>query len=119
MRAAEGWGKIDIEVAEASLAAGVFSACLYEDGRLIGFGRVIGDGVLYFYVQDLIVRPPHRGRGLGRRLMEHLLSKIKAAAAPGASVCLMASKGREDFYRSFGFTVRPNARFGAGMILVL
>jgi len=35
------------------------------------------------------------------------------------SVDLMAAKGREGFYKQFGFTVYPNDRLGAGMELWL
>jgi hypothetical protein len=30
----------------------------------------------------------------------------------------MCSKGREQFYEAFGFTIRPSEKFGAGMIMV-
>ena len=31
----------------------------------------------------------------------------------------MSSKGRENFYKSFGFIERPNEKFGAGMIKIV
>ena len=33
-------------------------------GQLIAAGRVIGDGGVYFYVQDVIVVPEHQRRSL-------------------------------------------------------
>jgi hypothetical protein len=30
----------------------------------------------------------------------------------------MCSKGREDFYKDFGFAERPSEKFGAGMIKI-
>jgi hypothetical protein len=35
-----------------------------------------------------------------------------------SQIGLSSSKGREAFYRSFGFTERPTDRLGAGMVLV-
>lgn len=30
-------------------------------------------------------------------------------------ICLMAVKGKEEFYKKFGFVERPNENFGCGM----
>ena len=119
LRAAEGWGEIGEETAQASLAAGLINVCAYEGDTLAGFGRVVGDGVLYFYIQDLIVAPSYRRQGLGSQLLKRLLSEIKNTAAPGASIALMAAHGKEDFYKPFGFIARPNDIYGAGMIQVV
>jgi len=119
MRAAEGWGDISEKAARASLAASLINVCAYEDEALTGFGRVVGDGVLYFYIQDLIVSPAYRGKGYGRKLLAHLLSEIKKQASPGATIGLMAAHGKEAFYESFGFISRPNAIYGAGMIQIV
>jgi hypothetical protein len=32
-------------------------------------------------------------------------------------ICLMAAKGKEGFYKKFGFEERPNDKSGAGMTL--
>lgn len=119
LRTAEGWGQITEEVARATLVGGLINVCAYEGETLAGFGRVVGDGVLYFYIQDLIVAPHYRGKGYGRQLMGHLLAEIRNQAAPGATVGLMAAYGKEAFYESFGFISRPNDIYGAGMIQVL
>lgn len=36
---------------------------------------------------------------------------------PNIRTYLGASKGKEDFYKKFGFISRPNEELGAGMIL--
>lgn len=119
LRAGEGWGEISKEVARAALASGLINICAHKDNELAGFGRVIGDGVLYFYVQDLIVAPPFRAQGLGTELIRRLLAEIKIHAASGATIGLMAARDKEGFYERFGFTARPNKAYGAGMIQVL
>lgn len=114
-----GWGRLDEDTAKATLAAGLVNVCAYDDGQLIGFGRVIGDGAIYFNVQDLIVSEAYRGRGIGREVLTLLLDEIRKIAAPGAIVGLMSTVGSEPFYARHGFIARPNNSFGAGMLLRL
>jgi len=119
LRAAEGWGEISEEAARTSLAGGLLNVCAYDSDTLAGFGRVVGDGALYFYIQDLIIVPACRGKGLGRQLLKHLLDEIRKIATPGATIGLMAANGKEAFYERFDFVSRPNEIYGAGMTMVI
>ena len=83
--------------------------------RDVACGRVVGDGVLYFYIQDVIVIPEARNQGHGRRIMEHLMERGLEIAPVGAAIGLMSAVGKEGFYQKFGFATRPSANFGAGM----
>lgn len=115
LRAACGWGTVDPAIAERALASGLLDVVARDGGRLAGFGRVVGDGVLYFYVQDVIVHPDFRGRGVGRLIIEALLAEVLKRAPIGATIGLMAARGKEGFYEKFGFTRRPTEQLGAGM----
>lgn len=115
LRAACGWGTIDPSIAERALASGLIGVVARDGDRLAGFGRVVGDGVLYFYVQDVIVHPDFRGQGVGRLIVEALLADVLKRAPIGATIGLMAAKGKEGFYQKFGFTRRPTEQLGAGM----
>ena len=72
-------------------------------------------GVLYFYLQDIIVLPEWRGQGIGRLIIEVLLTEAKKIAPEGATLGLMAAHDKEEFYEKFGFEQRPTNRLGAGM----
>ncbi len=115
LRAACGWGAVDPAIAERALTAGLIGVVARDGDRLAGFGRVVGDGVLYFYIQDVIVHPDFRGRGVGRLIVEALLAEVLRQAPVGATIGLMAAAGKEGFYQKFGFVRRPNERLGAGM----
>lgn len=115
LRAACGWGAVEPAIAERALAAGLLGVVARDGIRLAGFGRVVGDGVLYFYLQDVIVRPEFRGQGVGRLIVEALLDEVLRKAPVGATIGLMAAEGKEAFYEKFGFTRRPTDRLGAGM----
>lgn len=110
-----GWGEIEHSTAKAALAASVFDVTCRSDGELVGLARVVGDGVLYYYVQDVIVRSDWRGCAVGQRMMTLLMDRIKENAISGATIGLMAAKGKEEFYKHFGFDIRPTDRLGAGM----
>lgn len=116
-RARCGWGRLSDDVADKTLNAGIVNLSAYHNDRLAGFGRVIGDGAIYFYIQDLIVDENYRGQGLGALIMRTLIEDVKKIASPGAVIGLMSAKDVDDFYEPFGFVTRPNERFGAGMIL--
>lgn len=118
-RARCGWGRLADDAAQKTLKAGLVNVSVYDNDKMVGFGRVIGDGAIYFYVQDLIVDEAYRGQGLGALVMETLLNGVRNIASPGAVIGLMSAKGVDDFYKPFGFVVRPNEKFGAGMILEL
>ena len=115
LRAACGWGEISLDCATRALHGGIATVTAYDAGRLVGFGRVVGDGALYFYLQDIIVVPSHRGQGLAKAMVARLLTQIEPLTAPGATIGLMAAKGVEPLYEPFGFVRRPSDTTGAGM----
>jgi GNAT superfamily N-acetyltransferase len=84
----------------------------------VGMGRLVGDGYLYFYVQDVIVEPKYQGLGIGKEIMTYISRYIETNGLPGTSVTvgLMSAMGKEGFYEKLGFTARPNEGYGAGMM---
>ena len=101
-----GWWEVDENATGSALENSLFSIVAIEHGTAIGFGRIIGDGGLYFYIQDLIVHPEFQAKGLGKLLMKELMSYITTRAKSGAFVGLMAAKGLEKYYEQFGFRAR-------------
>lgn len=114
-RAACGWGQLDHDTAQSSLSNSIIDVSCRHQGQLAGFGRVVGDGVLYFYLQDIIVAPEFRGQAVGRTIVGALLDAVLRRAPKGATIGLMSAYGKEDFYEHFGFERRPSSVLGAGM----
>ena len=73
-------------------------------------GRLVGDGAMYWYLQEIIVLPEYQGKGIGKGIVNRLIEHIKSAAIPGTKVDvgLTAIKGKESFYEKFGFTVHSS-----------
>jgi len=95
----------------------LFSVVAVEDDKVVGFGRIVGDGGLYYYIQDVMVHPEFQGKGLGRSLMKALMDYIRTHARAGAFVGLMAAKGLESYYEAFGFRARD--KDAPGMVRVI
>jgi ribosomal protein S18 acetylase RimI-like enzyme len=112
LREAVGWESVDVEATEIGLRNALFSVCVMHKDKVIGCGRVVGDGGIYFYVQDIIVLPEFQGRGLGRRIMDAVMGHLGSHVHPNAFIGLMAAKGVSGFYEKYGFAERPPDRSG-------
>jgi len=117
LRQTVGWGGYALEEIEDSLPRSLYGVCVYLNGALVGMARVVGDGGLVFYIQDVIVVPDHQRRGIGRTMMDRVMAYIRKHARQNSVIGLMAAKGKEPFYEAYGFTPRPNDRLGCGMTL--
>ena len=115
LRASVDWPTFSEEIAQKSLNATPFCVCAFDGDRLIGMGRVLGDGVFSFYIGNVMVCPDWQNEGIGRAIMEEIMRYVDANAAPGAVASLLAIKGKEEFYTRFGFEYRPDEKHGAGM----
>ena len=113
-----GWGRREDDIVEEALKNTIYSLCVYDEDKLIGYGRIIGDKTIFLYIHDIMVIPEYQGKRIGSGIMNQLLEKIEEykKVNPNIRTYLGASKGRESFYEKFGFVVRPNEELGAGMI---
>lgn len=116
---AVGWGSYDKKVSEKALANTMYSVSVYDDDKIIGYGRIIGDGICFLYIHDVMVTPKYQNKKIGSQIMDKLLEKVNQIKVenPNVRVYLGASKGKEKFYERFGFITRENANLGSGMIL--
>ena len=116
---AVGWGSYDKKVSEKALANTMYSVSVYDDDKIIGYGRILGDGICFLYIHDVMVTPKYQNKKIGSQIMDKLLEKVNQIKVenPNVRVYLGASKGKERFYERFGFITRENANLGSGMIL--
>jgi len=112
LRAAVGWSELSLEAMEVGLRGSLYSVCVYHGEELVGFGRVVGDGGIYFYIQDVIVLPEHQGQGLGKVIMSRIMAYLAEHARPNSFIGLMAAKEAQMFYERYGFARRPSDRPG-------
>lgn len=115
LRALMEWGAVTEQQAAKSLQMSLVCATVYDSDNLLAMGRIVGDGALFFYVQDVVVHPDFQRRGLGSLVMQELERFLACEALPGATVGLLAARGKEAFYRSFGYDARDGKALGMGM----
>ncbi len=107
LRRAVGWPTPDPDRCARALAAGGPGVCAVLDDAVVGIGRLVGDGVPYWFVVDLIVEPTHQRSGIGARLVAALES-IAARLSPGRAVSLVAAPEVIAFYERLSFEKTAN-----------
>lgn len=99
-----GWTDyMNFDVAEESLNQSLFGVVIQYKDEMVGMGRVVGDGKIYFYIQDIAVMPEHQNKGVGNNIMEAISEFLKDNAPEKSFVGLFAAKGKESFYNKYGF----------------
>jgi GNAT superfamily N-acetyltransferase len=99
---------VPFAMAARALRDDLFDVVVLLDGETpVACCRIIGDGALTFYVQDLLVVPKMQRKGVGSKVMALVLEHLGSIAPPGAFVGLMAAPGTEAFFAKHGFAARP------------
>lgn len=94
------WSKgIPREIVERAIK---HSLCfgLYDDGKQIGFARVISDFTTYAYLCDVYVLESHRGKGLGTWLISCVM---KHPDLQGLRRFTLLTRDAHGLYQKFGF----------------
>lgn len=86
-------------------------------GGAVAMGRVVGDGGWYFVVADMATLPEHQRRGIGRAVLEHLLTEIRTRAPGEAYVALTAGDAGRRLYEHAGFRALGGDQTGMQLVL--
>jgi ribosomal protein S18 acetylase RimI-like enzyme len=86
-----------------------YTLSAYENEKLVGFGRLVCDGVLHAVLFDVIIHPDFQNRG--KKIAHDLV--IKCIAHKIRDIQLFCAKGKIGFYEKCGFVKRPHN--GPGM----
>ncbi|MBE5944619.1 MAG: GNAT family N-acetyltransferase [Lachnospiraceae bacterium] len=122
LRQQVGWKKLSHSQMEQAIANSLFVVkAVDHDNRVIGMGRIVGDGAVICYIQDLIVIPEAQTKGVGSKIIDRLIEYVDSIREEGTAMmlCLMCAKGREPFYEKHNFVARPTSDLGPGMIQYL
>jgi len=77
----------------------MFRCLVLDEGRLVGAGRAMADGLDCSYICDVAVHPSHQGTGLGKEIV----SRLVELSSGHRKIILYAVVGKEPFYEKFGF----------------
>lgn len=109
LKLATGFIERPLSQVEKALKNGLFNVSAVSGGNVVGMGRLVGDGAMYWYLQDIVVLPEYQGKGIGKRIVNRLVEHIENTALPGTKieVGLTAVSGKEPFYEKLGFSGTP------------
>lgn len=100
------WDKLSDEIVSGGLNDTLFCVSVFHNEKIVGMGRLIGDGHIYFYIQDLIVLPAYQKLGIGKSIMSRIEEFLDRSAPQNAFIGLMAAKGTKEFYKKFNYEIR-------------
>lgn len=93
-----GWKKHTNEIIKQVFEASNVHAFVEYDGRIVGFGRAMTDGVFNAAIYDVVVHQDYQKQGIARKIMEFLLNELRDVSC----VHLIATTGNEEFYQRLG-----------------
>lgn len=73
---------------------------LYEDGRQVGFARVVTDQSNFAYLADVFIVPDCQGRGLGKALLTAVLDDERLQGLPRFA---LSTRDAHALYEQYGF----------------
>ena len=77
-----------------------------QKNKAVGMGRIISDGVSDAYIQDLVLLPAYRSKGLGKKLVNFLTDYCKLKGITW--IALIAEPNQDKFYKPLGFKTMNN-----------
>lgn len=95
---------------ERAISNSYFVVSVYENKQLIGFGRVVSDGVAYATLYDVMVDPKWQKQGIGSQIIRRLVEKCQLHDI--RRIYLFAAKDAENYFQRFGFAARPSSSRG-------
>lgn len=110
LRVAAGFVEIPVDHARKALQNGLVNVSAIYNGELVGMGRLVGDGAMYWYLQEIIILPRFQRKGIGTMIVNHLVDYAKVNSATGkfTTVGGVSARGKEPFYEKMGFEIIPN-----------
>ena len=74
-----GWGAYtqDLEVLKQAILQSLDIITVWNDNKLVGLIRAIGDGLTIVYIQDILVLNAYQNKGIASELLQRILNKYK------------------------------------------
>ncbi|RAR40427.1 GNAT family N-acetyltransferase [Paenibacillus sp. MDMC362] len=113
LRVGAGLPEVEIYAIATALNRSVLSLLARDDNdRLIGMGRVVGDGAFYFQLVDIMVAASHLDQGVEEMIVSELLSRLEKIAPSGAEVTVITDVPGIKLYQHAGFKLLYPDRYG-------
>lgn len=94
------WGGQRTDEVNRRAFANSICAIALVDGRQAGFARASGDRAVFARISDVVVWPEHRGKGIGKALVEALLDHPELRTVP---TFMLNTADAHGLYARYGF----------------
>jgi GNAT superfamily N-acetyltransferase len=81
----------------------LFAVVAEYDSKAIGCALLLGDGVSFYYVKDVMVEPKWQCKRVGSAMMQAITDWVNENGASNALVALITGEGLFSIYHAFGF----------------
>jgi GNAT superfamily N-acetyltransferase len=88
-----------------AVANSQFVVAVYDGERLIGFGRIVSDGILHAMIYDMIIDPAYQHQGIGTRILHMFVQWCDEAHI--RDIQPFCARGKRVFYERNGLVSRP------------
>lgn len=112
LRLRSGMGNKDLKRSQTALENSLFTVSLYDEKRLVGFGRVVGDGGITYIVSDIMVDEEYRRKGFAEQIMGAIDNYFEENTHEDSYICLIANHPADKLYHKHGFKYLPEDKCG-------
>jgi ribosomal protein S18 acetylase RimI-like enzyme len=112
LRLRSGMGNKDLERSRKAILNSLFTVSLYDDEKLIGFGRIVGDGGITYVVSDIMVDENYRRKGLADKIMKEINTYFEENTFDDSYICLIANSPADLLYHKYQFEYLPENKCG-------
>ncbi|MBC3796389.1 GNAT family N-acetyltransferase [Acetobacterium tundrae] len=107
LRLRSGMGNKDLERSRKAITNSLFTVSLYDKEKLIGFGRIVGDGGITYVVSDIMVDEKYRRKGFADQIMKELNNYFEKNTFEDSYICLIANSPADVLYCKYRFEYLP------------
>ena len=108
------WNPIKYDQVKRAIDGSMINVSVFDNGKCVGVGRLVGDGVLKGMLTDIMVLSNYHGRGIGKLIVTSLMSKLESMVGEGEQFQLEASPtaSNREFYIKCGLKYKPENQDG-------
>lgn len=96
-------GNMNVERSLVPLKNSLFTVSLYDKEKLIGFGRVVGDGGITYVVSDIMVGKEYQRKGYAEQIMNAIDRYLEENTYEDSYICLIANHLADLLYHKHKF----------------
>lgn len=109
LRLRSGMGNKDLERSRKAITNSLFTVSIYDNEKLIGFGRIVGDGGITYVVSDIMVDENYRRKGFADKIMNEINRYFEESTFEDSFICLIANSPADLLYHKYQFEyLSPN-----------